>query len=158
MSNTVPTITSDAIDPHAPGDPEVCEDIARMLGDPLPADWRDPAAVAARQDHLAAVAAITGEAAIEVFRAFFDARARNQPYDPDAPETRRLVDETTELLKALRAYVHHTQRGDGRRIITGHLTTSAGAAIAGFVNEGLDQQMEIENQVVRERMKSGLYR
>ena len=141
-STTGPAMLPTEADRYAPCDPEACEDIARMLGNPLPADWREPDAVSARQDHLAAVAMIAGEAALEWVVAHADAQQRGLSLGPDAPSLSRLVDELAALLQALQRYVHDTQRGDARQIITDALTDSAGATLAAMVDGCFDRYIE----------------
>jgi hypothetical protein len=126
-------------DRYAPRDPEACEDIARMLGDPLPANWRDPEAVSARQDHLTALAMMAGEAAVECVVVYGDARQHGLPLGGDTPAFSRIVDELAALLQALRQYVHDTQRGDARQIIMDALTASAGGSVAAMVDGLFDR-------------------
>jgi hypothetical protein len=115
------------------------EVLADPLDDPLPADWQDPEAVAARQDMLAATASFAGEAALNVLLASGQAAALGARLEPDAPEVSRFGTEMAALLRGLRTYTWNTQRGDGRVIITDALTSSAGATIAALVDGVLDR-------------------
>lgn len=128
-------------DPYAPDDPALREDLAGMLGDPLPANWRDPRAIAARQDRLAATAAIVGEAALECVRAYLDMRQRHPQVIKlytDIPVLRRFGEEMAELYAARLCYIRETQRGDGSLIVMEALTCSCGATIATVVDSILD--------------------
>lgn len=135
-------MTTNDPDPRAPSDPASCEALARLLGDPLPADWRDPSAITARQDHLAAIAAIAGEAALECVVRYVDLRQQDPQRTklaPEAPELHRFGAEMLALAQCLRRYAHETQRSDGPQIIMEALTCSAGATVATAVDGVLDQ-------------------
>jgi hypothetical protein len=123
------------------------EALAELLDDPMPSDWREPAAIAARQDHLAAVAQLAGEAALEVIRAYLE----GVQLDPETPVVRRGGDEIAELVRALCCYNRETGRGDARQIIKAAVTCSAGEAVAAFVDNTLQHIIDALHQEARDR-------
>lgn len=113
---------------------EASERLAQLLGDPLPADWRKPHAISARQNHLAAVAAISAEAALECVLACAERKHRGEPFDNSAPTVERLIAEQLALFRAWQRYRHDTQRDDARQIVVDAWTDSAGAVVATFMD------------------------
>lgn len=120
----------------------VWEAVAELLDDPLPADWAQPDAIAARQGHLAGLAYLTADAAHEAAQAFAQARQRGMPFTPDTPAVRRAGTEVVALVQALRRYVHDTQRDDGWHIIGDVLRDVAGETLGALVADVLDCTME----------------
>jgi hypothetical protein len=105
---------------------------AQLLNDPLPANWRDPEAVRARQDHLYAVASLAGEAALNAVARHLEWHAREQPADYADPVLQRLYSELAALERAMGSYTQETQRDDATGIVHEAMDQSAGATVAAF--------------------------
>lgn len=133
--------TSAPVDVRAPTEPEIAEGIALLLNDPLPTDWQDSAAIAARQTDLAGAAHVAAEAVLEAVLARAEAQQQAIPLSMDAPEVKRVGAEIWALVQALRRYVHETQRGDGRQIVMHAMECSAGAALAKIAYDVFDRML-----------------
>jgi hypothetical protein len=109
------------------------EEIAELLGDPLPADWRDQLAVEARADHLAALASAAAEAGWALI--LRGAEVGKVPPEDEAVDA--LVDAALELEKGLRRYTHDTQRGDGNEIAYTAIALRLGAVGGDWIMAGI---------------------
>jgi hypothetical protein len=140
MSTFVITTTTEGAMNEIATPPEFCERVAQLLDDPLPADWRDPAALAARQNTLATIACIiTGDAVLDWAQEAAVACQEDGRRTLDDPGVARVLDEMFALFQGLRTYVGGTQRDDGRGIIVDALEATAGAGVAAFVDGMLDR-------------------
>jgi hypothetical protein len=122
------------------------EELAALLNDPVPTDWRDPEAVAGRQSHLMGIAYVAGEAAQDAVLAAAAANTRGESIPTTDPLVQRLGTLVWEIYDGLRTYVHDTQRGDGRELIREGLEMSAGATIGALVDGVLDRVIEGERE------------
>ena len=114
------------------------ETVADLLGDPLPSDWRDARAVEAHQDHLAALAAETAEAAVEWLVRAAELGSGTKRLSDD-PTLDGLLDALITLDQGWRSYVHDTQRDDAGSIVYGAAEFSAGPLVAAFVEGSLER-------------------
>ena len=110
------------------------EALAEMLGDPLPADWRDALAVQARQDHLAALAYAAADAGLELLLHY----GRQRRVSPDDPPVDAFLGGILGLDKGWRRYTHDTQRGDAGAIVHDAVQAHAGSLIAAWVEWSLE--------------------
>ena len=119
------------------------EEIAELLGDPLPPDWRDELAVQARADHLAALASVAAEAgwALILRGAELDARVPS-----DDPTVDALGAAATDLDLGLRRYSHDTQKGNGWEIAYTAVALKLGAAGADWIMAGIERLRELERE------------
>lgn len=124
-------------DRYAPSDPTLCEKLAALLDDPLPADWRDPAAIARRRAQLSVAAIRAGEAAVEA------ARLAQSAVSVDAPcvgaAVKRFGAVMADLFMGLRKYLHETQRSDGLVIVWETLSRSVGEPASTVIDGILDR-------------------
>jgi hypothetical protein len=122
-------------DRYAPEDPEWSEELALMLGDPLPLDWRDPQAAATRQELLATAARAAGDAAREY-------AALRLGLDEDHPQGKQgaaaFGTAMAVLYRARQRYIRETQRSDAGMVIMDALSTAVGEDVAAFVDGVLD--------------------
>lgn len=113
------------------------EAIGDMLGDPLPADWRDALAIEARRDHLAALAHAAAEGAVE-----WVLRTLGRPVvggaNPDDPALEPLIKAVLAVDEGWRRYTHDTQRDDAGAIVYEAAEFWAGSLIASFIEGALE--------------------
>jgi hypothetical protein len=131
------------------------EAIGELIGCPLPPDWRDLLAVQVRQDHLAALSHLAGDAAVELLLRQHAAVQRDERVTVGDPAISDFVNNLIELDRGWRTYTHQTQRGDAGKIVHESIEWSSGSLVAAFVEGSLerlrrDMQGIIED-VVQER-------
>jgi hypothetical protein len=124
------------------------EELAELLGDPLPADWQSALAVEARRDHLTALADDAAETSIEWALRAAELWHRGELISPDDRTVEALVDALVTLDRGWRDYVHTTQRDDAGAIVHDGAESRAGSLIAAFVQDSLERFRTMQ----RERM------
>jgi hypothetical protein len=146
-------VTSKTIRNDSDAQTEVLVQIAELLGDPLPADWQDPAAIEARQDHLAAVSGSASEAALNEITRQAERRQRGVAPTPDDGAAIAFATEMVALDMAIRRYTHDTQRGDALEIAYDAAEFMVGAGVATMVM-GLVDRIRREGQASSSRASS----
>jgi hypothetical protein len=104
--------------------------IEEMLGDPVPPDWSDPAAIAARTGHLEAVAALAGTMLLEALVYTLEFQKRGRAPQIDAPPTTAAGNALLSLHQALIRYTHDTRHYDGMEVAWQAMESAVGGDIA----------------------------
>jgi hypothetical protein len=112
------------------------EEIAELLGDPLPRDWRDPLAIEARAEHLAALAYTAADAWLALITHHANNPGRVHP--DDAPVD-AMAGAILELEQGLRNYTRKTQRGDGAAIVYTAVSLRLGSVGAEWIRSSIDR-------------------
>ena len=115
------------------------EDIAEMLGDPLPTDWRDPLATEARAQHLAALADEASDAALALVL-YYSEHGSAPPIDD--PMVDVFADAVFELDSGSRRYTHDTQNGNAADIIYTAVALKLGSEGADWISASLERVRE----------------
>jgi hypothetical protein len=102
--------------------------LAELLGNPMPADWRDPQAIQARRDHVAAVAHLAGHAMLDGVVRFKELQDAALPFPSTDPCVAAFGAEMVALDRAMRSYTYQTQRGDVLDVVQKALEGVLGAA------------------------------
>jgi hypothetical protein len=121
------------------------EALAELLGDPLPADWRDHLARQARRDHLAALAYATADATTEVLRRTVELGGKCPAGDPISEA---FLDNLLALERGWRRFVHDTDSEAGP-IVAEALEFAGGKYVRRFVEAALETLREVKRQGVK---------
>jgi hypothetical protein len=122
--------------------------IEEMLGDPVPSDWSDPEAIAARTRHLEAAAALSSTMMLEALVHTLETRKRGMAPLFDAPPMTTAGDALLSLHQALIRYTHDTLRYDAMEVAWQAMESAVGGDIAARMmgllqrfRAGLEQHM-----------------
>ena len=128
----------------------MAEEVAALLSDLLPPDWRDELAIQARQEHLAVLAYAAADAAAELILREGEARRRNERLTAGSAAMQAWLDALFALDRGWRRYTHDTQRSDAGAIVYEAAEGWGGASLALFVEGGLDLARTCKRRAVEE--------
>lgn len=128
--------------------PEPVEQIAQLLGGPLPVDWDHPHAIEARQDHLVARAVVAATACVEALIHFHSLAEREAPARLEDAPVAALADALAALDQARRRHTYDTQRSDALEVTECGAAWECGATIAVVVTGLLERlRRDLENEI-----------
>ena len=110
-------------------------EIDALLDDPVPADWREPAARAARREQLTDTACQAARATVELLVHNRMALARGVQVRADDAPVVAMARATEALHRALVRYRHDTRLQDGLEVVQGAMAAEAGPGVAAVATE-----------------------
>ena len=129
-------------------------DIEALLGDPVPDDWNDLAAVEARQDHLAEIASAAGEATVELLVRAKDLQQHGLTLSSGDPFVLAWAAALDRMHCAIFRYNHDVPQSgnDGLKRALRAIEKDTGAGIATLVTRLLKGLWDDLDRLSRERI------